>query len=45
MEEYAYGAAHPFTKYFNKYPSDVIVRDELQKDLEESRNYTELPRR
>ena len=23
---------------------DVIVRDELQKDLEESRNYTEPPK-
>ena len=42
MEEYAYGATHPLPNILINIRSDVIVRDELLKDLEESQNYTEL---
>ena len=36
MEEFTYDGKNPFVRYFNKYAGEVIIRDELQKDLEES---------
>ena len=36
MEEFTYDSKNPFVRYFNKYTGEVIIRDELQKDLEES---------
>src|SRR3989338_2519905 len=35
MEEFTYDGKNPFVRYFNKYTGEVIIRDELQKDLEE----------
>jgi len=36
MEEFTYDSKNPFVRYFNKYAGEVIIRDELRKDLEES---------
>src|SRR3989344_961830 len=36
MEEFTYDGKNPFVRYFNKYAGEVIIRDELRKDLEES---------
>src|SRR3990167_4820909 len=36
MEEFTYDSKNPFVRYFNKYAGEVIIRDELQKDLEEA---------
>ena len=42
MEEFTYDGKNPFVRYFNKYAGEVIIRDELQKDLED---ITQIKRR
>ncbi|TAN58158.1 hypothetical protein EPN15_01840, partial [Patescibacteria group bacterium] len=42
MEEFTYDGKHPFVRFFNKYTGEVIIRDELQKDLED---ITQIKRR
>ncbi|TAN58167.1 hypothetical protein EPN15_01885 [Patescibacteria group bacterium] len=42
MEEFTYDGKNPFVRFFNKYTGEVIIRDELQKDLED---ITQIKRR
>ena len=35
-EDFGYDNKHPFTKYFTKYPAEIVVKDELQREVEET---------
>ena len=44
MEEFTYDPKHPFVKYFSKNPMEIIIKDEFQREVEETHIMKHEPR-